>query len=180
MAARFHKPEVTIMKKFSKPSTLVLFCLSAVILPFSAMAQTKPVSSAPSSAASVASTAEPLERIEEAPDSGVKLIKPGPKASTPSKIVEKRAVGGKVTEAEVTAAGSNYTIKANPEIGNAPRGTVQGDANRGAQWKVMEFGGKKEAKEVEEIPTLAPAPKVSSPPVSAPASSAATSSATKK
>lgn len=101
-----------------------------------------------------ASTPPKLEKIEEAPDSGITIRKP---ESNTNKTVEKRA-NGKVTEVQVKSGKSNYVVKANPETGNNPKGTVQGDGNRGAQWSILEFGGKKESKEVETIPTLQAAP----------------------
>lgn len=91
-----------------------------------------------------------LEKLEEGPDSDVKLIKP---ESNRLKTVERKE-NGKVTEVQVRTGKSTYTVKPN----NAPRGTPEGDANRAAQWKVMEFGGKKETKEVESLPVLAPGP----------------------
>jgi hypothetical protein len=101
-----------------------------------------------------ASTPPKMEKIEEVPDSGITISKPEP---AKNKMVEKR-INGKVTEVQVKTGKSSYVVKANPEIGNAPKGTVQGDANRGAQWSILEFGGKKETKEAETIPTLQPAP----------------------
>jgi hypothetical protein len=111
-------------------------------MPFVVQAQSTPASTPPK-----------LEKIEEVPDSGITISKP---ESNKNKTVEKR-VNGKVTEVQVKAGKSNYVVKANPETGNAPKGSVQGDGNRGAQWSVLEFGGKKESKEVESIPTLQPA-----------------------
>lgn len=97
-----------------------------------------------------------LEKLEEGPsDPALTAGKPQPR----NKISEKRNNAGKVTEVEVKSGKSSYVLKANPEVGNAPKGTVQGDANRAAQWKILEFGGKKESKEVEPVPVLPPAPK---------------------
>lgn len=91
-----------------------------------------------------------LEKLEEGPETDVKLIKP---EGTKLKTVERKE-NGKVTEVQVRSGKSTYTVKPN----NAPKGTPEGDANRAAQWKVMEFGGKKETKEVESLPVLAPGP----------------------
>ncbi|MBR7799447.1 hypothetical protein [Undibacterium fentianense] len=91
-----------------------------------------------------------LEKLEEGPEADVKLIKP---ESNKLKTVERKE-NGKVTEVQVRTGKSTYTVKPN----NAPKGTPEGDANRAAQWKVMEFGGKKESKEVESLPVLAPGP----------------------
>jgi hypothetical protein len=87
-----------------------------------------------------------LEKLEEGPDSDVKLIK---QESNKLKTVERKD-NGKVTEVQVRTGKSTYTVKPN----NAPKGTPEGDANRAAQWKVMEFGGKKQSKEVESLPVL--------------------------
>ncbi|MFZ6816820.1 hypothetical protein [Undibacterium sp. Ji22W] len=109
--------------------------------------------SASTLAAAQEKTAPPppkLEKLEEGPDSDVKLIKP---EGTKLKTVERKE-NGKVTEVQVRSGKSTYTVKPN----NAPKGTPEGDANRAAQWKVMEFGGKKETKEVESLPVLAPGP----------------------
>ncbi|MBC3875490.1 hypothetical protein [Undibacterium flavidum] len=121
-----------------------------------------------------------LEKLEEGPETDVKLIKP---EGTKLKTVERKE-NGKLTEVQVRSGKSTYTVKPN----NAPKGTPEGDANRAAQWKVMEFGGKKETKEPESLPVLAPGPystsktgttKVQSAPVAKPASasSAAASAA---
>lgn len=91
-----------------------------------------------------------LEKLEEGPETDIKLIKP---EGTKLKTVERKE-NGKVTEVQVRSGKSTYTVKPN----NAPKGTPEGDANRAAQWKVMEFGGKKESKEVESLPVLAPGP----------------------
>ena len=96
-----------------------------------------------------------LEKLEEGPsEPALGISKPEPR----NKVSEKRNNAGKVTEVQVKSGKSNYTVKANPEVGNAPKGTVQGDANRAAQWTILEFGGKKEGKEAEPLPVLPPAP----------------------
>jgi hypothetical protein len=87
-----------------------------------------------------------LEKLEEGPDSDVKLIK---QESNKLKTVERKD-NGKVTEVQVRTGKSSYTVKPN----DAPKGTPEGDANRAAQWKVLEFGGKKQEKEVESLPVL--------------------------
>ncbi|MDO8701975.1 MAG: hypothetical protein Q7J77_06080 [Undibacterium sp.] len=131
------------MKSFVNSSSAIALGLILGSLSIAVQAQSTPASSPPK-----------MEKIEEIPDSGITISKPEP---AKSKMVEKR-VNGKVTEVQVKSGKSSYTVKANPEIGNAPKGTVQGDANRAAQWTILEFGGKKESKEVETIPTLQPAP----------------------
>lgn len=131
------------MKSFVNSSSAIALGLILGSLSITVQAQSTPASSPPK-----------MEKIEEIPDSGITISKPEP---AKSKMVEKR-VNGKVTEVQVKSGKSSYTVKANPEVGNAPKGTVQGDANRAAQWTILEFGGKKESKEVETIPTLQPAP----------------------
>lgn len=130
------------MKNLIKSSTILALGLMLGCVPFVVQAQTTPASTPPK-----------LEKIEEAPDSGITISKP---ESNKNNMVEKR-VNGKVTEVQVKAGKSKYVVKANPETGNAPKGSVQGDGNRGAQWSILEFGGKKESKEVETVPTLQPA-----------------------
>jgi hypothetical protein len=73
---------------------------------------------------------------------------------------KERREGGKVTEVEVTSGGSTYKLQANPNVGNAPEGTVQGTSNRPALWSIFQFGGpKKESKDEKEVePVLQPVP----------------------
>ncbi len=82
-----------------------------------------------------------LEKLEDLGESELKLAKPETKNV---KTVERKE-GGKVTEVQVRSGPSTYTVKES----KAPKGTQAGEANRAAQWTVMEFGGKKETKEVE-------------------------------
>ena len=131
------------MKFIVKSKSLLGLGLFLATLPLVLHAQSTPASTPPK-----------LEKIEELPDSGITIRKP---ESNTNKPVEKR-VNGKVTEVQVNSGKSKYVVKANPETGNNPKGTVQGDGNRGAQWSILEFGGKKESKEVETTPTLQPAP----------------------
>lgn len=103
---------------------------------------------------------------------GLSLGKPDAKKNE----TRERREGGKVTEVEVTSAGSTYKLQANPNVGNAPEGTVQGTSNRPALWSIFQFGGpKKENKEEKEVePVLQPAPprpKEGPVPASAPTSS---------
>lgn len=97
-----------------------------------------------------------MEKLEEGPtEKNLSVGKPEQK----NKIVEKKNNAGKVTEVEVKSGKSSYTLKADPQAGNAQPGTVQGQGNRAAQWTLLEFGGKKEAKEAPEpLPVLPPAP----------------------
>jgi hypothetical protein len=114
-----------------------------------------------------------LEKLEEGPDSDVKLIK---QESNKLKTVERKD-NGKVTEVQVRTGKSSYTVKPN----DAPKGTPEGDANRAAQWKVLEFGGNKQSKEVESLPVLPVGPNSTSKigsTKSTPASVAASAAAT--
>ncbi|MEB0137932.1 MULTISPECIES: hypothetical protein [unclassified Undibacterium] len=101
-----------------------------------------------------------MEKLEEGPpDSGLSVGKPVPK----NKSSEIRDNSGKVNEVKVDAGASHYTLKADPEVGNAPRGTAQGQGNRPPQWTLFEFGHKKESKEVEPLPVLPSAPEQAAP-----------------
>ncbi|MFZ6732854.1 hypothetical protein ACO0LG_13100 [Undibacterium sp. Ji42W] len=105
-----------------------------------------------------------MEKLEEIPDpKGVSVSKPEPR----TKVTEKRVIGGKGTEVQVKSGKSNYTVKTDTDVGNAPKGTVQGDANRAAQWTILEFGGKKEVKEGNPPDVLPPASKSAAPASSA-------------
>src|SRR5450830_701538 len=96
-----------------------------------------------------------LEVLEEGrPEADIKAAKPEPRNQTK----EIRDNAGKVTEVQVQSGGSHYVLKADPEIGNAPKGTAQGVNNRPPQWTIFQFGGKKENKEVEPLPVLPQAP----------------------
>jgi hypothetical protein len=151
------------MKSLVKSSSILGLGFLLGCLPLVVQAQNAPPSTPPK-----------LEKIEEVSDSGITISKPETKNN---KMVEKRA-NGKVTEVQVKVGKSNYVVKANPETGNNPKGTVQGDGNRGAQWSILEFGGKKESKEVETVPTLQPAP--SATPTTAASASASASVPNKK
>jgi hypothetical protein len=103
------------------------------------------------------------QRIE--PGSDVPATTIPPKRGT--QIVEHRN-GGQVTEVEVTAGGSHYTMQPNNQPGNA-----QTNAIRAPQWKVGEFdlAGKRRAtaESGQNTPTTADAP----PPPPMPATTAA-------
>ena len=157
--------KVNYMKSIVKSASLIGLGLLLANLAFTAHAQSTPASTPPK-----------LEKIEEVPDSGITIRK---SESNTNKTIEKRA-NGKVTEVQVKSGKSNYVVKANPETGNNPKGTVQGDGNRGAQWSILEFGGKKESKEVETIPTLQAAPGSTSAKATSASASASASMSTKK
>lgn len=105
-----------------------------------------------------------LEKVPEPPDSGITISKP----DTKKKSVEKKT-DGKTTEVKVNTGVSHYTLKANPEVGNAVPGTAAGNANRPAMFTLLEFGGPKESKEVETPAVLPPNPAASASAASAPA-----------
>lgn len=117
-------------------SQRVAACISGLVLvaPLLASAQSKKEAPPPPQ----------LEKLEEVGESELKLAKPETKNV---KTVERKE-GGRVTEVQVRSGPSTYTVKEN----KAPKGTQAGEANRAAQWTVMEFGGKKESKEVESKP----------------------------
>jgi hypothetical protein len=90
-----------------------------------------------------------LERIE--PGSDVPATTIPPKGGTQ---IKERKEGGVVTEVDVQAGPSHYTMRpANPP-GNAQPGTVEANSGaRAPQWKVLEFDLNKKRKEGE--PTAA-------------------------
>jgi hypothetical protein len=86
-----------------------------------------------------------LERIE--PGSDVPATTIPPKGGTQ---IKERKEGGVVTEVEVQAGPSHYTMRpANPP-GNAQPGTVEANqATRAPQWQVLEFDLNKKRKQGE-------------------------------
>ena len=106
-----------------------------------------------------------LEKLDEGEAPAVTIRKPDQK----SKVQEKRAPGGKVTEIKVTSGRSTYVVKPNDPAGSALPGDTQSNSIRPAQWEVKEFdlGRPKEPKEGAEAgagqaavapPPPAPAP----------------------
>jgi hypothetical protein len=88
-----------------------------------------------------------LEKLEEGEGPAVTIRKPDQK----SKIQEKRAPGGKVTEVKVTSGGSTYVVKPNEPAGSAHPGDLQSNTIRPPQWEVKEFDlGRPKTKEQEE------------------------------
>ncbi|HYC41873.1 MAG TPA: DUF2782 domain-containing protein [Noviherbaspirillum sp.] len=104
-----------------------------------------------------------LEKLEEGEAPAVTIRKPEQK----SRIQEKRAPGGKITEVKVTTGGSAYVVKPNEGAGSAQPGDLQSNTIRPAQWEVKEFDlGRPKTKEQEEAqaadvpaPPAAPAKK---------------------
>lgn len=98
-----------------------------------------------------------LEKLEEGEAPAVTIREPEQK----SRIQEKRAPGGKVTEVKVTSGGSTYVVKPNEPAGSAHPGDLQGNTIRPPQWEVKEFDlGRPMTKEQQE----AQAPDVPPPP----------------
>ncbi|OWW20540.1 DUF2782 domain-containing protein [Noviherbaspirillum denitrificans] len=88
-----------------------------------------------------------LQNLEEGEAPAVTIRKPDQK----SRIQEKRAPGGKVTEVKVTTGGSSYVVKPNDPAGSAQPGDLQSNTIRPAQWEVKEFDlGRPKTKEQEE------------------------------
>ena len=90
-----------------------------------------------------------MEQLEEMTEAPATVIPP--KGDTDTKITEKREQG-RVTEVKVTSGGSTYYVKPNAPAGSSVPGDITGSANRGPQWKVMEFdlgSSKKQSKDPE-------------------------------
>jgi hypothetical protein len=143
---------VTIMLRF--PSRLTLIALALAAQSGLAMAQQ---STAPQSTPSQAPPK--LESVE--PGSDIPATNIPPKRGT--QIEEKRSDSGQVTEVDVTAGGSHYTMKPNNLPGNAVPGSVTGNQVTGAQWTVKTFdlSGKRHATSAtgQNVPTAdAPPP----------------------
>lgn len=88
-----------------------------------------------------------------------------PKSARGPRITEKKE-GGRVTEVQVQAGASKYSMKPNTPAGNAQTGDVQsGNGVRAPQWTVLEFGkGKKKPPEQAAAETAdAPPPKTVAP-----------------
>lgn len=96
-----------------------------------------------------------LEKLEEGEPPAVTIRKPEQK----SKMQEKRAPGGKVTEVKVTSGRSTYVVKPNDPAGSSLPGDTQSSTTRPAQWEVKEFDlgrPKKEGEEAQAADTLPP------------------------
>ena len=97
-----------------------------------------------------------VEKLEEGEAPAVTIRKPDQK----SRIQEKRAPGGKVTEVKVTSGGNTYVAKPNEPVGGAQPGDLQSNTIRPVQWEVKEFDlGRPKTKEQEEAQAASiPAP----------------------
>jgi hypothetical protein len=142
---------VTIMPRTLPRLTLsiaLLACAGAVCAQTGQTGQTSP-------AAPAATTGQPqTERIEPGSDEPATRIEP----RRGTQIKEKRN-NGQVTEVEVQAGKSRYTLKPNQPAGNAVPGDAQSSAFRAPQWQVMEFdlNGKKKAADAAAVATEAAA-----------------------
>ncbi|HZW22991.1 DUF2782 domain-containing protein [Noviherbaspirillum sp.] len=95
-----------------------------------------------------------LEKLEEGEAPAVTIRKPDQK----SRIEEKRAPGGKVTEVKVTSGGGTYVVKPNDQAGSAQPGDLQSNTIRPAQWLVKEFDLSRQEKEQQEEAANVPPP----------------------
>src|SRR6059058_378608 len=132
------------------PSRLTLIALALAAQSGLALAQqsTAPQSPPPSQAPPRLQTVEP--------GSDVQATNIPPKRGT--QIDEKRSDSGQVTEVDVTAGGSHYTMKPNNLPGNAVPGSVTGNQANGPQWTVGTFdlSGKRRATNPtgQNVPTV--------------------------
>jgi hypothetical protein len=121
----------------------------------------------PASAQQAAKDTPPqLEKLEEGEPPAVTIRPPSTGKTT---VTEKRAPGGKRTEAKVTSGKSTYYVYVKDQPGTAQYGDAQGMSNQPAQWQVMTFDlnrRKKEQQQADAQSTQAPPPP---PPASVPA-----------
>ena len=139
------------MPRPSPRLSLLALALAAYAGLAGARQSTQPQSTQPQATRPQATSSQPtpsqappkLQTVE--PGSDIPATNIPPKRGT--QIVEKRDDSGQVTEVEVTAGGSHYTMKPNNLPGNAAHGSVTGNAIRAPQWKVGEFdlSGKRRA-----------------------------------
>ena len=83
-----------------------------------------------------------LERIEPGSDTPVTIT---PQTRNPNKITQTKD-GGRVTEVQVSAGGSHYTMKGVRPGSVQELGDQSGSTLRPPQWKVMEFDLSKKKK----------------------------------
>lgn len=95
-----------------------------------------------------------LQRIEPGSDTPATTIPP----RQGTRITEKRANDGLVTEVEVQSGPSRYTMKPNAGPGNAQPGDAQNSNIRAPQWQVMEFDFGNPKKQDTADQPVSPAP----------------------
>lgn len=111
-------------------TSLFLALTAAAGLALAQSSSTAPSQSRPSSAppANVAP-------IEAGSDQPVTVIPERPR----TRITEKKAEGGQVTEVQVQSGKSHYTLRPKAPAGNAQPGTVEAGGTRAPLWTVKEF-----------------------------------------
>ena len=104
--------------------------------------------------AAASDTPPKLEKLDEGEMPSV-TIRPAPDKST---VTEKRAPGGKRTEARVKSGNSSYIVKANDQAGSTLVGDGQSIGLRPAQWEVLSFDLNKSRTEQQQEVAEAPEP----------------------
>lgn len=112
-------------------STLTARQIAAATALLSLAALTSPW---PAAAQQPSDTPPKMEKLEEGAPPEVNIRPPEQR----TKIKEKRANGGEVTEVEVQSGKSTYVVKPNQQHGAMP-GDGQASNLRAPQWKVKEF-----------------------------------------
>lgn len=104
-----------------------------------------------------------MEKLEEGTDPNLKGSSNPVIKQEPERKITERKVNGKVVEATVKSGKSTYTMKPKTDThDNTQPGDVQSGPAKGAQWKIMEFGGDKKPVEGSAPPASAPANKAAS------------------
>lgn len=114
-----------------------LFLLSSLCIPASAQNSDKPAPPPPK-----------MDKLEEGIDPNLKGSSNPVIKQEPDRKITERKVNGKVVEATVKSGKSTYTL--NPKTDahdHTQHGDVQSGPAKGAQWKIMEFGGDKKPTE---------------------------------
>lgn len=143
------------MLRTSSRLKLLTLCLIA----HAGLAAAQSQQQAPAQQQRPAQTPPQLERIEPGSDTPATTIPPKER----TRITEKRANDGSVTEVEVQSGKSRYIMKPNVAPGNAQPGDAQSSAIRAPQWQVMEFDFGNPKKQQTDQANSAPTPVASSP-----------------
>jgi hypothetical protein len=125
--------KVIIMSRSSSCLTTLTLCLLAHAGLASAQQQQTPPSDKPPK----------LERIEPGSDVPATTIPPQGR----TRIIEKKANGGQVTEVQVTSGKSHYVVRPNNPPGNAVPGSAESGSVGAPQWKVLDFDLNRKRKE---------------------------------